>query len=194
VLVLLALLLAGCGVPTEAQPRPLPTQADRPSATSIPTPLPTSAVEAVTLWFVREGQLVPAQRTTEEPLGSQDLIDLLVAGPTNEEEAAGLRSAVVSVVTREPLVETAVSRGVAVEPLPRGTVAIVLAPEFTDLLASEQVLVLGEVVTTLTVGPVAGLVFVDENGQPLGVPLPDGRLQNGPVGRLDYASLIAPVE
>ena len=178
----LMLLAAGCGVPTEVQPRPLPTQGVVPTASQTPAPEPTAAAEQATLWFVKGGQLVPAMRSTEGPLNPQDLIDLLAAGPTEQEAAAGLRTAVVSVVTREPLVETARSQGVAVDPLPRGTEAIVLAPEFTDLLAAEQVLVLGEVVTTLTVGATDALLFVDENGAPLGVPLPDGRLDNGPVG------------
>lgn len=187
---LAALLLAGCGVPTEAQPRPLPTQSAPPTSTATPGPQPTATEQQVTLWFVREGRLVPTLRNTEDPVDSQGLIDLLADGPTQQEAAAGLRSAVVSVVTREPIVATAASLGVAVDPVPRGTIAVVLDPEFTDLLASEQVLVLGEVVTTLTVGRVDALLFVDENGQPLGVPLPDGRLKNGPVGRADYASLV----
>ena len=71
-----------------------------------------------------------------------------------------------------------------------GQVAIVLQPEFKDLLADEQVLVLGEVVTTVAVGDVQEVIFVDEDGLRLGVPLADGRLRNGPVTPADYAALI----
>jgi hypothetical protein len=184
------LLLGACGIPAEDEPRPLPTG----SATNQPPPPttePTPAEDQAQLWFVREGLLVPVLRAVAEPPGSQDLIDLLVAGPTAEEEEAGIRTAVVSVVTGEPLVVTAISAGVEAPPLQDDQEAIVLSEEFTDLNAEEQVLVLGEVVTTVAVGDVAEILFVDGTGKPLGVPVADGRLRNGPVSPADYASLIA---
>lgn len=183
------LLLAGCGVSAEDEPRPLPTG----SATAPPPPTtePTPTEDQARLWFVRAGVLVPVLRAVPEPPGSQDLIDLLVAGPTEEEEQAGIRTAVVSVVTGEPLVVTARAAGVEAPPLPDDQEAIVLSEEFTGLNAEEQVLVLGEVVTTVAVGDVGEILFIDGTGKPLGVPVADGRLRNGPVSPADYASLIA---
>jgi hypothetical protein len=190
VAVLLGLLLAaGCGISAEDEPRPLPTG----SATAPPPPTdePTPTEDQAQLWFVREGLLVPVLRSVAEPPGSQDFIDLLVAGPTEEEEEAGIRTAVVSVVTGEPLVVTARAAEVEAPPLQDDQEAIVLSEEFTDLNAEEQVLVLGEVVTTVAVGDVAEILFIDGTGKPLGVPVADGRLRNGPVSPADYASLIA---
>jgi len=185
------ILLAGCGIPVEEEPRALPTGPGStptvPEASAAPDPTESQA----TLWFVKESELVPVQRVTDGPVDSQDLIDQLVAGPTPAEREAGIRSAVVSVVTGEPLVITAEEAGVVTADLPDNEVAVVLEPAFTALLAEEQVLVLGEVVTTLAVGQIEQVLFVDDDGQTLGVPLADGRLRNGPVVPEDYASLIA---
>jgi hypothetical protein len=183
-------LLAACGIPVEGVPRALPTGSSTPTAASDGAVLPTPFQEEATLWFVKGGALVPAVRPTTGPATSQGLLDLLAEGPTPAEEAAGVRSAVVSVVTGEPLVVTAEQAGVDGPQVSAGTVVIVLEPQFTELLSAEQVLVLGEVVTTLAVGPVRNVVFVDEDGQELGVPTADGRLAKGPVSPADYASLI----
>lgn len=182
-------LIGGCGIPVEDGPRGLPTG----SATNPPPPTAdaTPTEDQAELWFVREGRLVPVLRSVPDQPSSQDFIDLLAAGPTEEEEAAGIRTAVVSVVTGEPLVVTARSAGVEPPQLQDDQEAIVLSEEFTEVNAEEQVLVLGEVVTTLAVGTVAEILFVDSAGKPLGVPVADGRLRNGPVSPADYASLIA---
>jgi hypothetical protein len=66
---------------------------------------------------------------------------------------------------------------------------VVLSQTFGELTAEQQVLLIGQVVLTLTEidpGPVS---FVDEAGAPLSVPLPDGRLRDGPVTRGDYVAL-----
>lgn len=188
--VVLAGLLAGCGINAEPSPRALPTQALVPTKSPDPAPTPSPAERVITLWFTKEGKLVPTQRTAEEKLDSQGLLDLLVAGPTADEQARGLRTAVVSPVTGKPLVETATSAGVDVVEVPAFTEAVVLSADFTELLSEEQVLALGEVVNTLTVGSVEAILFVDEDGQQVGVPLPDGRLKVGPVVAADYAASI----
>lgn len=185
---LAAVLLAGCGIPGEDEPRALPTStASNPPP---PTTEPTPVEEQARVWFVREGFLEPALRSVAEPPDSQELLDLLVAGPTAEEEEEGFRTVVVSVVTGQPLVVTADEAEVEVTSLESGQEAIVLSEEFTEVNAEEQVLVLGEVVTTVAVGEVTEILFVDGAGQPLGVPLADGRLRTGPVTPADYASLI----
>ena len=186
----LAVVVSACGIQAEAQPRALPTQAIVPTRSPDPAPSPSPAERVVTLWFTKEGVLVPTQRTARDSVNSQDLIDLLVAGPTADEAAQGLRTAVVSPLTGDPLVETASSAGVEVEEVPATTVPVVLSPDFTELIGDEQVLALGEVVHTLTVGPVESILFVEDDGQRVGVPLPDGRLKVGPVTAEDYAASI----
>lgn len=184
-----AMLLTGCGIPAESEPRTLPTG----GATSAPPPttVPSPTEDQVRLWFVREGLLVPVLRSVAEPPDSQEYLDLLVAGPTPEEKDQGVRSAVVSVVTGEPLVVTAAEAGVEAPPLEADEEAIVLSSEFREVNAEEQTLVLGEVVTTVAVGGIEKILFIDDDGKPLGVPAADGRLRNGPVTPADYAALIA---
>ena len=50
-------------------------------------------------------------------------------------------------------------------------------------------LLIGQVVLTLTEIERTPILFVDSAGQPLSVPLPDGRLRDGPVTRGDYLGL-----
>lgn len=188
--VLTVALLAGCGIPVEQEPRPLPTGTTSPTNAAGQTSTPAPDDSGATLWFVRGGRLVPVTRTVTGPLSSQDYIDLLVDGPTKPEQDAGMRSSVVSVVTGEPLVVTAKTAGVATAQAPPDEVAVVLRPAFKDLLSQEQVLVLGEVVITLAVDQVSKVLFVDKDGQALGVPTADGRLANGPVTPQDYAALV----
>ncbi len=190
VAMVLTAALAGCGIPMEEEPRPLPTGTVSPSESPTFNTPPEASEDQVTLWFVREGGLIPEPRIAKGPVDSQGLIDMLVAGPTPEEKAVGVRSAVVSVVSGEPLVVTAQKAGVQVSGLPADHVAVVLEPEFKELLSEEQVLVLGQVVTTVAVDGISAVLFVDVDGQRPGVPLANGRLRNGPVTPEDYESLI----
>lgn len=189
VVALLALVLAACGVGPENRPRPLPPEAA--SAIAIPTPAtsPDRAGLLVELWFVDDTTLAPVNRTTPRPLTPEDKIRALEAGPTATELAQGLRTAVTSVDPEVPLVQTAESAGIAVN-VGDQEVAVVLNPEFDSLPASEQSLILGQVVMTLTSQAGSSVVFVNETGTPVGVPLPNGRLTSGPVTSADYSALI----
>jgi hypothetical protein len=70
-----------------------------------------------------------------------------------------------------------------------GLQQVVLSPTFSELTAEEQVLLIGQVVLTLTELSSTPVLFVDATGAPLSVPLPDGRLRDGPVTRGDYVAL-----
>lgn len=182
-------LLSACGVGPEAQPRALPPEAA--SAVDVPTPAtsPDRAGLLAELWFVADDTLVPVNRTTPEPLSAEDKLAALEAGPTAGELSQGLRTALTSVTPDVPLVATAASRGVGVDVTPVDT-AVVLSPEFDSLPPTEQSLILGQIVLTLTSEPGSRVVFVNETGTPVGVPLPNGRLTSGPVSSADYAALI----
>jgi hypothetical protein len=72
-----------------------------------------------------------------------------------------------------------------------GRVTVRAGTAFTALPPSEQVLLLGQVVLTLTgsMGTLEVLV-VNEEGEPLAIPLPDGRLLDGPATSGDYRALV----
>lgn len=193
--------VAGCGVPLQdtAQPLPpgtIPTPVETPSAspsptssptaTSTPTPTPSPGFEAVETFFVREDGLVPL--VSEIPIGSgpQQVIDELVAGAPPE---TGLRSVLV-----DPLTGTALVSVYTPEPgqiLPVADVTVAVAPAFSALPSTEQVLVLGQVVLSLGSAGWRTVSVVDESGSPLAVPLPDGRLLDRPASALDYVALRA---
>jgi hypothetical protein len=187
---ILAVLLCACGVGPEAKPRSLPSEAA--AAIAVPTPAPTGgAGRLLELWFVDENRLVPVNRkTTQEVITPEDKITSLEAGPTLSEMADGLRTAVTSVVRDVPLVVTAEAVGIPVEVTDTKQVAVVLSDEFASLPSQEQIFILGQVVLTLTTEPGTSVLFVNDTGTPVGVPLPGGRLSSGAVTSSDYASLI----
>lgn len=196
-----AVSLSGCGVPLQdtAQPLPpgtIPTPAEisstSPSPTTPPTatatlsPTPSPGFEAVDIFFVREDGLVPL--VAEIPVGSgpQQVVDRLVAGAPPE---TGLRSVLV-----DPLTGTALVSVYTPEPgqiLPVADVTVAVAPAFSALPSTEQVLVLGQVVLSLSSAGWRTVSVVDDSGSPLAVPLPDGRLLDRPASALDYVALRA---
>jgi len=203
------LVVAGCGVPLEdsAQalppevipppvvapsqpPSPSPSPTSTQSATATATPLPTEspAVELVDLYFIREDGLVPLASEVAVPTDAQTVLDRLAAGPPVE---TGLRSVVVDPLTGTALVS--VFTPTSDTELPTASVTIAVANAFSSLPPTEQVLLLGQVVLSLSSAGFATVSVVDAAGAPLAVPLPDGRLLDRPATALDYASLIRPL-
>ena len=197
---------AGCGVPLEdsAQslppeviPPPLvvPTQTASPSESPSPSPTSTSdsspepGVEVVDFYFIREDGLVPLPSDVPTPTSPEVVLEGLTAGPPPE---TGLRSVVVDPLTGTPLVGVFVPTDASLS-LPFADVTIAVADSFGSLPSTEQVLVLGQVVLSLSSAGYSTVSVVDEAGSPLAVPLPDGRLLDRPATALDYASLIRPL-
>lgn len=110
----------------------------------------------------------------------------LVAGPPENED---LRTVVVDPFTGSPLISVFLDE--PVETNNPGDVNIALSPEFASLPPNEQVLVLGQVVLSISGAGLGTVAFVDQTGSPVAVPLPDGRLLDRPSTVADYSSLIA---
>lgn len=188
-LVLAAFAATACGVSAESRSRALPPEAGGPLASHAPVEADAAATRFMALWFVADRNLVQVDRRTDSSVTAQDKIDALEAGPTQKELNEGMRTAVTSVVQDVPLVITADAAGV---PIPAGPnrIAVVLSEEFASLPGDEQLLALGQVVTTLTAGTSFAVRFVGDDGIPVGVPLADGRLVNRPVDANDYKSML----
>ena len=203
------LVVAGCGVPLEdsaqalppevipppvvapsqpPNPSPSPTSTQSPTATATPLPTESPAVELVDLYFIREDGLVPLASDVAVPTDAQTVLDRLAAGPPVE---TGLRSVVVDPLTGTALVSVFTPTGDT--ELPTASVTIAVANAFSSLPPTEQVLLLGQVVLSLSSAGFATVSVVDAAGAPLAVPLPDGRLLDRPATALDYASLIRPL-
>lgn len=183
---LVALLLAACGVGPESTPRALPVGND-PDAFPAENGGRAGVIEA--LWFVSDDRLVAVNRTTENAPTDEEKILTLEAGPTASEAADGLRTALTPVLPDQPLVASAESQGIEVATQPEQS-AVVLNTAFNRLPSQEQLLVLGQVVLTLADNQGSTVVFVDEQGTPVGIPLPSGRLTSEPVTAADFAPLI----
>lgn len=196
------LFLVGCGVPLQDSAQVLPPEVIPPpvvlptpevSPTTSPTPMPTPTptvtplFEAVDFYFILGNSLVPLVSDLPTPADPQVVLDRLATGAPVE---TGLRSIVV-----DPLAGTALVRVFPVTPdlgLPVADVTIAVAPAFSSLPPAEQVLLLGQVVLSLSSAGYSTVSVVDDAGSPLAVPLPDGRLLDRPATALDYVSLRTP--
>lgn len=172
------LVLPACGVPQDERPRALEPR-EVPFAS--PTESPVTEVvgdREVALGFVRDESVVLSSRTVEDPRTTEELLELLFAGPSPEERAAGLSTLLPSTVTVEE-VETV-----------DGTAVVTLdGPDDSEVLRL-QPLAYAQVIATLTPDRVSGVRFrLDDTD--LRVPRDDGSLTDQPLSRRDYASLLA---
>ena len=170
-------LLSGCGVPQDDAPRALdPAQAPAGAqgrATAVPEPVGNAQVA---LYFVRDGEVVQVTRQVPQPASVGALLDLLFAGPTAAEKAAGASSLLPSSLTV-----------LGVEQ--RGDIAVVTLSA-TDAQVRPEMLAYAQIVATLTPERAAGVQF-RRDGAALPVPRADGSLTDAPVSRLDYLTLLA---
>ena len=191
--------LAGCGVPVQnaAQPIPAgvipspplsPAPTPTPQETPTPAPPPEPVLVDTRVWFVREDGLVGVETAVTPPVTAAQVVEELSIGPTAEDIVDGLRT-----VSRDPLTGASLVSVVS-EPQPdpngRTLVTVSFGAAFAALPPTEQVLLLGQVVLSLTSMEIDAVAFVDDGGSPVAVPLPDGRLLDVPAVARDYASLI----
>jgi spore germination protein GerM len=179
---LVALLLASCGVRTESNADVVDDDrvpfglldADRQPVTG---PSSNGAVLVDVYLSVEEGD---ALSTVTRRVGSSSLDAVLAElerSPTDAESADGLRSALTDV---EAIAGTEVSRGVA---------TVDLSDSFAEISGSEQLVAIAQLVYTATARPGIGQVTFTLEGQPIEVPRGDGSLTGDAVTRGDYARM-----
>lgn len=182
VLVLVAVLVGGCGVRTESVPRNLSTGdvpygllEEAPPTTVTPS-APSVATAPVNVYFVRGERMYPVVRQVNAPASVAKALTALLFGPQEDEATAGVRSAIGP---------TAAIQARTVDP---ATYLVDLSSEFAQGSVSEQVIGLAQVVWTATDIPgVTGVRFTLD-GLPIQVPTPTGST-GGPVGREAFAEL-----
>lgn len=174
-----AALLSGCGVPQDDLPRALDSR-EAPFAS--PTESPVADVvgdREVSLGFVREGSVVLSSRTVERPRTTEEVLDLLFAGPSPDERAAELSSFLPSTVDVEDV------------EMVDGTAVVTLdGPDDSEVLRL-QPLAYAQIVATLTPARASGVRF-RLGGSDLQVPREDSTLTSSPLSREDYAGLLGP--
>lgn len=187
--------MVACGVPLQSTAEPIPSGVlpDGPVGSAPTGPSSTSAVsptlDRLRLWFVKGDGLVAALSSLPSGTGAERILLALADGP------AGPAGSDLRTVARDPLT------GRALVGLPGGmespggamagsTVTVEVSPAFGAMPSREQVLLLAQVVLSLTGAGAESVAVVDESGAPVALPLPDGRLLDAPARARDYAPLI----
>jgi hypothetical protein len=177
-------LLAGCGVRGESSETRIEPD-DVPFELLEPTPSvgqsapdgPGGPGGQATIFLDGGAGLVPVVRELDEPARPADVLRALVAGPTPEEEAFG--------------VQTAITSGkAALSVRTDGTLAVVELGDAFFSQGADQVTALAQIVFTLTgLEPITRIRFL-VGAEPAEVPRADGVLTAEPVGRADFAPLV----
>ncbi|MDA8435276.1 MAG: GerMN domain-containing protein [Actinomycetales bacterium] len=186
--VLLATIgLSACGVPLDDAARPVdgylpPTTSASPSGSS-----PSATGTRVVLWYVDGGSLTSTPSTSPSPVTPGGLLSLLAVTPLRP----GWRTLVGDPQGGPPLASVGDPSTVASASPSGDAITVQLSETFAKLAPADQVLLIGQVVLTLTQASTVQIRFVDSTGNAVTVPLPDGRLQDGPVARADFLPLTA---
>lgn len=194
-------LLSGCGVPLQSAAQPIPpdvlpaTVSVAPSAepsASVTPPVPDEEDEPrLRLWFVQNEGLTAVESSLPLDTSPEFVMQALVVGPTGEQIADGLRTIAADPLSGQPLAYLVPSDPSSMAlPADDSVITLQLSPDFTALPPSEQVLLLGQLVLSLTGAGASAVGFVDSAGATLAVPLPDGRVLDTPARAGDYGPLI----
>lgn len=194
-------LLSGCGVPLQSAAQPIPPDvlpsavsmapSAEPSA-SVTPPVPDEEDEPrLRLWFVQNEGLTAVESSLPLDTSPEFVMQALVVGPTGEQIADGLRTIAADPLSGQPLAYLVPSDPSSMAlPADDSVITLQLSPDFPALPPSEQVLLLGQLVLSLTGAGASAVGFVDSAGATLAVPLPDGRVLDTPARAGDYGPLI----
>ncbi|MGB8022001.1 MAG: hypothetical protein WCF04_12290 [Candidatus Nanopelagicales bacterium] len=180
---LAVVLSGGCGVDVQRGAESLPSGAlPTESLTTAPTSSSaTPSVRRTAVYFVSGRGL----EGVDEPIQDRSANGVLAAlslGPPPA-RVAELRTLLDDPLTGEPML-TVVSVS------PSGHVVLASSDAYRLLPANDQVLLVGQVVLSLDEVGLSSVLITDQNGTPLSLSLPDGRVQEGPATADDYEVLI----
>jgi spore germination protein GerM len=171
---------AGCGIPTDDAARALDPQAAPYRVVTRDRADTPAGTHRIVVFLVRDGALAPVPRRIPAAPTPAAVLTALTAGPTREEQAEGLTTAL-------PLDQVAHVARV------EGSTVTVALPTTSDASSrSDAIFGFGQLVLTLTALPSVSGVRFEDGGKPLQVPRSDGALSGSPLGRLDYRDLIDP--
>lgn len=173
----LVLVLAGCGIPTDGEPRPLADE----TTTTAADPEPELGDTIARVYLVNPDQLlVPRDRALEGEKNPETVLDALLLPTSTEEQADDLQSLV-------PPLTTALS----VTDEGDGTLAVDLSAEWGTLAAPTDLFAYGQVVLTLTeMRDVERIRFLIE-GDPVDAPPTANQEPSETVTAEDYATVRA---
>ncbi|WP_045740954.1 GerMN domain-containing protein [Actinoplanes rectilineatus] len=170
------LVIGGCGVPVDAEPR----NADGPGGLipSQPPMIPDQGLVTLRLCFVRDAHLARIPRRVPELVGAQEQLRVLLEGPSATEVADGLSSALTGTTSTIELT------------LDGGRATVEVGDRSPHGVRTDEILAFGQIVCTLSSRPEVGTIMFTSGGKPLEVPTQDGSLAGGALTVADYDSLI----
>ncbi len=176
-LLALVLALAGCGIPTDDEPRPLADD----TTTTPADPQPEAGDTTATVYLVNPDQLLePRERALEGEESPESVLSALLLSTTPEEQAADLQSLVPPLTTVVDVVDEG-----------DGTLAVDLSAEWGTLAAPNDLLAYGQVVLTLTEMPGVERVRFLVEGDPVDAPPTANQEPSATVTAEDYATVRA---
>jgi hypothetical protein len=176
---LVAVVLAGCGVTPEDSARQVEPPRGQPAWPSQPSSPDDPGAVLETLYLISGDEIVATVRHVSTEPTPDELLDDLLAGPTPAERRAGLTSALLGddIITGVRMVDT--------------NAVVEVAAGLGDTSRNDQLLALGQIVCTLTDHPLIAGVSFTSDGQSVAVPVADGSLSTGPLTTADYTALVA---
>ena len=184
---LLALLVAGCAIPTQRSPSAIPAARvpfhlldPHPPTTTTTQPKPTAYV-SVKVYFLNthaNDALTPTDRLVSAPAQLPAIITALVTGPSSGDSAAGLTTAIPS--------DVVVLSAAVTSP---NVVTVNFNSAFGQIAGTATEQAVAQVVATVVdeIGLSTGVVF-EIDGTHTSVPIANGAQVAGPVYLLDVTS------
>lgn len=176
-LAVVASAAGACGIPDDRQPTLLPGGVVEPALA--PSEPAQSPLAEVPVFLVQAEHLVPVVRRA----AAGDLTGVLgrlLAGPREEEFAAGIRTA----ISPETGLRSARLRG--------DTATVDLTAALVEVGGEEQILAVAQIVLTATALPGVDGVRLLLEGQAVEIPRADGTLTSDTLRAQDYEALLKP--
>ena len=180
VLPVLALVAAGCAIPTQSSPSTMPSSKvpfglldPHPPTTTTTQPKPSSYVPVKVFFLNAAEQLTPAVRYVAAPAPLDAIIRAMLAGPFGSE----------SLTTAIPSDVALLSAG----PPQNGIVTVNMNTAFGTISGNDTELAVAQIVTTVaTATDVTTGVLFEIDGQRTSVPIANGSQVSRPVYLLDF--------
>jgi spore germination protein GerM len=181
---LLALLAAGCAIPTQGSPSTMSSSKvpfglldpHPPTTTTTTQPKPPSYVPVNVYLLNPSAKLTAAVRYVASPAPLDAIIRTMLDGPTSPETAQGITTAIPSDVAL-----------LSVGPPQNGIVTVNMNTAFGTIIGNATELAVAQIVATVVAatGSTTGVLF-EIDGQRTSVPIANSSLVSAPVYLLDF--------
>lgn len=169
--------LVGCGVsPQDEAVRIAPESVPFGLLEETPSTTVVDEGRTETVYLLARERLVEVERTVAADGSLAELLELVIAGPTEVERSLGVTSAVPAGTVASVDVEG-------------GIATVDLTSSFGEIRTADQLLALGQIVYTLTDQPGIGAVAFTVEGEPIQAPFSEAEADDEPLSRDDLAAI-----